>query len=137
MLDTDLKGLISNLKHNTIFHLIILLGICMFLYYMLSKYTNIQSKNNFANTSNLYHGNLYGDYNDVPKMDEVMIRNMINLPNRNPSYLTSSMIVPEITKPSDEERRKTRMDILNMFYNSFDDDATSIQSRPQNLYIIP
>ena len=29
------------------------------------------------------------------------------------------------------------MSILNMFYNTFDDDLTSIKARPQNLYIIP
>jgi hypothetical protein len=29
------------------------------------------------------------------------------------------------------------MDVLNMFYNSFDDDLISIKSRPQDLYIIP
>ena len=40
-------------------------------------------------------------------------------------------------KPSDEDIRKTRMDVLNMFYDSFDDDLTSIKARPQNLYIIP
>ena len=40
-------------------------------------------------------------------------------------------------KPSDEEIRKTRMDVLNMFYDTFDDDVISITSRPQNLYIIP
>jgi hypothetical protein len=51
--------------------------------------------------------------------------------------LTTSMVVPEPSKPNDETRRKTKMEILNMFYSSFDDDLTSIKSRPQNLYIIP
>jgi hypothetical protein len=51
--------------------------------------------------------------------------------------MTSSMVYPETYKPSDEEVRKTRMDVLNMFYDSFDDDVISISSRPQNLYIIP
>jgi hypothetical protein len=140
MLNTDLKGLWLSLKYNNIFHLIILLAICWFLYYLLSRYVNMQSKNNFEDSktyTNLYTGSLYGNKGEIPKIDEVIIRNMIDLPNRNPKMLTSSMVVPELEKPTDEERRRTRMDILNMFYNSFDDDATSIQSRPQNLYVIP
>jgi len=70
-------------------------------------------------------------------LDEAIIRHMINLPNRNPEMLTTSMVVPEPSQPSDEERRKTRMSVLNMFYNSFDDDLTTIKARPQNLYVIP
>ena len=70
-------------------------------------------------------------------MDEAMIRNTINLPNRNPALMTSSMVYPESPKQSNEEKKKTRMEILNMFYSSFDDDLTSIKARPQNLHIIP
>ena len=98
------------------------------------------NKNNFGNTgyySNTIYGNINANVNEIPKMDELIIKNMINLPNRNPAMLTSSMIVPEPSQPTDEARRRTRMDILNMFYNSFDDDNTTISSRPQNLYIIP
>jgi hypothetical protein len=61
---------------------------------------------------------------------------MIDLPNRNPKMLTSSMVIPEVRK-SDEELRKTRMEVLNMFYNSFDDDTTTYNNRPKGLYIIP
>jgi len=90
--------------------------------------------------SRLANGNTYGNDNDcnksIPKMDEEIIKNMINLPNRNPEMLTSSMVVP-INSPSDEVRRRTRMDILNMFYTSFDDDTTSVAFRPKGLYMVP
>ena len=69
-------------------------------------------------------------------MDEAIIRNMIELPNRNPAMLTSSMVIPEITQ-NVEDQRRTRMDILNMFYNTFDEDAITIKTRPQGLYVIP
>ena len=143
MLVTDLNGLLSSLKKNQIFHMFILLGVCIILYKMMMIYT--QPRNDFTNTSiNLLY-NLTGSSNipngnckdKVANLDEAIIRNMINLPNRNPEMLTTSMVVPEPSKPSDEERRRTRMSILNMFYNSFDDDLTTIRSRPQNLYIIP
>ena len=150
MLNTDLKGFWENCKNNKILHLVILLGVCICLYMILSKY--MQQRSDFNNivklqgilkgmnngmnndTKNLNHSSCS---KDIPRIDEALIRNTINLPNRNPALLTSSMVYPEPPKPSDEERKRTRMDILNMFYNSFDDDATSIQSRPQNLYVIP
>ena len=148
MLCTDLNGLYINLKKNQIFHLFILLGICILLYTMLAKY--IKPRNEFVNTdiNMLYILNSQDPQNpnntqnsycraDSPKMDEAIIRNMIDLPNRDPSMLTTSMVVPEPSKPNDETIRKTRMDILNMFYNSFDDDLTTIKARPTSLYIIP
>jgi hypothetical protein len=108
---------------------------------MLSMYTNKQSNfTNFSNTYSLYDTNGINDVkcnNGIPKIDEGIIRNAIEFNNRNPAMLTSSMVVPEPPKPSDEVRRKTKMDIMNMFYSSFDDDLTTIKSRPQNLYIIP
>jgi hypothetical protein len=143
MLATDLNGLWSSLKKNQIFHLFILLGICILLYKMMMNY--VEPRNNFVNTNINMLYNLTGK-NNMPNMyckdkvinlDEAIIRNMINLPNRNPEMLTTSLVVPEPTAPSDEERRKTRMSILNMFYSTFDDDLTSIKARPQNLYIIP
>ena len=146
MLVTDLNGLWSSLKKNQMFHLFILLGICTLLYIMFSKYIN--EKNDFTNLNILYgnNSNVNGQLNagmdgyckgDIPKLDEAIIRNAIELKNRDPKMLTTSMVVPEPSPPSDEEKRRTRMDILNMFYNSFDDDLTSIKARPQNLYIIP
>jgi len=146
MLVTDLNGLWSSLKKNQLFHLIILVGICIILYIMFSKYINL--KNDFTNINILYgnNANSNGQINtnmdgyckgDIPKLDEAIIRNSIEFKNRDPKMLTTSMVVPEPSPPSDEEKRAVRMDILNMFYNSFDDDLTSIKSRPQNLYIIP
>jgi len=141
MLQTDLNGLWLSLKNNQIFHLIILLGICMVLYMMLSNYMkNTNNVNNFSNTYTLYDTNGINDVNcnrGIPKIDEAIIRNAIEFKNRDPAMLTTSMVVPEPSKPSDETRRKTKMDILNMFYSSFDDDLTTIKARPQNLYIIP
>ena len=141
MLNTDLKGFITNIKQNQIFNLLILLGICSLLYILLSKYMNITSNYcNFNNTYSIYDSNNINDVKcnkGIPKMDEAIIRNAIEFKNRNPAMLTTSMVIPEPSKPSDEVRRKTKMDILNMFYSSFDDDLTSIKSRPQNLYIIP
>ena len=148
MLETDLNGLWLTLKNNQMFHLFILLGICIILYMMLSKY--MKQKNNFDDINNINYLNaLYGmntdnmnitqSYckGDIPKLDEAIIRNAIEFKNRDPSMMTTSMVVPEPSKPSDEVRRKTKMDVLNMFYSSFDDDLTTIKSRPQNLYVIP
>jgi len=142
MLNTDLKGLWDSCKNNQMCHLFLLLGVCIFLYSMLSKY---MKKRNDFNNINILTGMLHNNMNggnfvcnkDIPRIDEAMIRNTINLPNRNPAMLTSNMVYPEQSKPSDEEIRKTRMDVLNMFYDTFDDDVISITSRPQNLYIIP
>ena len=140
MLVTDLKGLWDSLKHNTMFHLVVLLCVCAFLYSMLSGYMSSR-RNNFENVKILYGSNDIGNglgekCRGIPKMDETIIRNMIDLPNRNPAMLTSSMVIPEITQNAEDQRR-TRMDILNMFYNTFDEDAISIKSRPQGLYVIP
>jgi hypothetical protein len=143
MLNTDLKGLWDSCKNNQMLHLFLLLGVCLFLYSMLSNYMKKRSDfNNINILAGMLHNNMNVNSNfscnkDIPRIDEALIRNTINLPNRNPAMLTSSMVYPEQSKPSDEEIRKTRMDVLNMFYDTFDDDVISITSRPQNLYIIP
>ena len=142
MLNTDLRGFMDNCKTNKMLHLVILLGVCICLYILLSKYTKQQSdfknivklQGILKNINTLNHSSCN---KDIPRMDEAMIRNTINLPNRNPALMTSSMVYPESPKQSNEEKKKTRMEILNMFYSSFDDDLTSIKARPQNLYIIP
>ena len=152
MLNTDLKGLWESCKNNQMCHLFLLLGVCIFLYSMLSNYMNkhndlkkimilksmigMKPMNTNAMNTNAMNFNVQCN-KDIPRIDEELIRNTINLPNRNPALMTSSMVYPETYKPSDEEVRKTRMDVLNMFYDSFDDDVISISSRPQNLYIIP
>ena len=155
MLETDLMGLWNSLKNNQMFHLIILLLVCFFLYKLLSSYTEKKSLENKINQLNhlliITNGTSgnggcgnYGNYDNIgnsgssniANLDESVFRNMIDLPNRNPDMLTTSMVLPQ-KRDSDEERRRARMDVLNMFYNSFDDDLISIKSRPQNLYIIP
>ncbi len=68
--------------------------------------------------------------------DERMIREMIELPPRDPMYLTSNMVVPS-NLPSEEHRKESRMEILNMFYNNGIDDRVSFHARPQNFYVIP
>ena len=138
MLNSDLNGLWEQCRHNKTLHLLILIGICVFLYSMLNNY--MKKKNEFNNIvilKNMINANTCDNNNTIQRMDEALIRDTIQLPNRNPKLLTSSMVYPEPSKPSDEDIRKTRMDVLNMFYDSFDDDLTSIKARPQNLYIIP
>ena len=144
MLNTDLRGFMENCKNNKMLHLVILLGVCICLYILLSNY--MKTRSNFNNViilpgmvnNNMNLNSQYSTCNkDIPRIDEALIRNTINLPNRNPALMTSSMVYPESPQPSNEERKRTRMDILNMFYSSFDDDLTTIRARPQNLYIIP
>ena len=144
MLNTDLRGFMENCKNNKMLHLVILLGVCICLYILLSNY--MKTRSNFNNViilpgmvnNNMNMNSQYSTCNkDIPRIDEALIRNTINLPNRNPALMTSSMVYPESPQPSNEERKRTRMDILNMFYSSFDDDLTTIRARPQNLYIIP
>ena len=49
MLVTDLNGLWSNLKHNKIFHMFMLLGVCILLYKIIInyKYMGIYGNNIF------------------------------------------------------------------------------------------
>jgi len=135
---TDLPTFLKTLKDNKTVHLVLLIVVCIIIYYLASKYISTARKQN--NFSDILVGTVYGMdgkcKGDIPKMDEALIRNMINLPNRDPKYLTSSMVIPEPTV-KEETRRKTRMDILNMFYNSFDDDVVNYNSRPKGLYVIP
>jgi hypothetical protein len=134
MLNTDLSGVIENIKINKTLHLLIIISILVVLYIVVSRYMERQ-QSDFINTM-IIHGNLQGCKGDIPKVDEAIIRSMIELPNRDPAKMTSSMVVPAPTT-NDEDRRRTRMDILNMFYNSFDDDSVTIGSRPKGLYVIP
>ena len=134
MLNTDLKGLYNELSDNKTAHLLLLLGVFIILYIIVSRYMQRRADN--FNNILMLSGVMGGCKNDIPRIDEAIIRNMIELPNRDPAMLTSSMVVPAPTT-TDEERRRTRMDILNMFYNSFDDDAIDIGSRPKGLYVVP
>jgi len=140
MLRTDLDGFMTQVNESPVAKLAALILILIIIYYVVSRYLSSgDSKNNFSNVMVLRGSNSNsnsGCRGDIPKIDEAIIRAHINLPNRDPKFLTSSMVVPEpIIK--EEVKKQTRMDILNMFYNSFDDDRVSISSRPQGLYLIP
>ena len=71
-----------------------------------------------------------------------MDENVTVLPNINRFKKTGRSIqIEEQIDPDVKSILKSsaqnEMDILNMFYSSFDDDLTTIKARPQNLYIIP
>ncbi len=136
MLQTDLNGVMNELKTNKTCHFILLILICIVIYWIIAKY--LPEKNKFKNIyPNVLYGTGTGRCNsDIPKLDEAIIRNMIDLPNRNPAFLTSSMVIPA-KQPNNEDQRKTRMDVLNMFYDTFDDNITNINQRPQGLYLTP
>lgn len=144
ILQTELQAFLANLCKNQAFQLVMLIVACIVIYWVISKYViSARKQNNF---SDILVGTVYGMGDkcngDIPKMDEVLIRNMIDLPNRDPKFLTSSMVIPDALGAPDptvkeEARRKTRMEILNMFYNSFDDDVVSYNNRPKGLYVIP
>ena len=151
ILQTDsLRASLAILYKNQAFQLVMLIVVCIVIYWVISKYViSARKQNNF---SDILVGTVYGMggkcNGDIPKMDEVLIRNMIDLPNRDPKFLTSSMVIPDErarldalgapeTTVKEEARRKTRMEILNMFYNSFDDDVVSYNNRPKGLYVIP
>lgn len=155
MLQTDLNGLWEKCKNSKECQLLLLLLVCIILYYLLSRYLASTKKNTLNNTllknimmynssipingnGNMMSVNMSANRcdNDSQKLDEILFRNMINLPTQDPEMLTSSMVIPK-NMPSDEDRRRTRMDVLNMFYTSFDDDSITIKNRPQDLYIIP
>lgn len=137
MFRTDLEGLTKELKESPVFKLLGLILILFVLYCFVSNYLEKRNaRNNFANImilQGLQNGTCNGD---IPKIDEAIIRDHINLPNRDPRMLTTSMVVPEPTV-KEESKKQTRMEILNMFYNSFDDDQISTSKRPQGLFLIP
>lgn len=136
MLRTDLDGLMMQVKESPITKLTVLIIVLIVIYCVVSQYLfRGDVKNSFANVMVL-KGSNSGCNGDIPKIDEAIIRAHINLPNRDPKFLTSSMVVPEPTI-KEEVSKQTRMEILNMFYNSFDDDRVSLSSRPQGLYLIP
>lgn len=135
MLRTDLDGFITQVKESPVAKLAALIIILIILYCVVSHYLS-SGKNNFANVMILRGGIGAGCNGDIPKIDEAIIRNHISLPNRDPRMLTTSMVVPEPTI-KEETKKQTRMEILNMFYNTFDDDGVSVSSRPQGLYVIP
>ena len=136
MFRTDLDGAINEIKSNKMFHLALLVLACVITFLILNKYVFNNDKNNFNDVMVLYSDPNGGNCNkDIPRIDEAIIRNHINLPNRDPKLLTSSMVIPEITS-NQELQKQTRMEVLNMFYNSTD-DGISFDNRPRGLYLIP
>lgn len=110
---------------NTIYIVLIILFLIIFYYNKYYIYNTSQKNTQTNHISNIdKFNNISQNNNDIYKKDEILIRNMINLPNRNPQLLTSKMVYPEaknntLNRPShDETRRSTRMDVLNMFYNN-------------------
>lgn len=136
MLRTDLDGLMHEIKESPVAKLAGLIVLLIIIYCVVSSYLARDARNNFANVM-ILHGGAGGRCSgDIPKIDEAIIRAHINLPNHDPKMLTTSMVVPEPTI-KEEAKKQTRMEIMNMFYNSFDDDQVSLSSRPQGLYLIP
>lgn len=122
--------MIENIKSHPMFPVIILILICIVAYCVTIHYDKKEKMINSAMLIHLIQNTKY----EMP--DERMIREMIELPNRNPMHLTSNMVVPS-NLPNEEQRKESRMEVLNMFYNNGIDDSVSIHARPQNLYIIP
>ena len=122
----DFMNFITN---NKLIQLILILVICLGGIYVINKYIYSNGKNNF---SDIVIGTIQSPggrcSNTIIGPDKAIIENTINLPNRDPRLLTSSMVIP-VPIVNEETRRKTRMDVLNMFYTSMDDDSIGIKDR--------
>ena len=99
---TDINGMVNEVKNNKVWQLLLLIIMCIIAYWIVSKY--IPSKNNFNNIQyNVLLGKTNGQCKgDIPKIDEAIIRNMIDLPNRNPKFLTSKLRVKLIENTLDK-----------------------------------
>lgn len=70
--------------------------------------------------------------------DEVAFRNMIDLPGRDPLWMTESMVAPIGSELINDEKQKiSKMEVLNMLYNDGINDNIDRGSRPKGLYVIP
>lgn len=92
--------------------------------------------------------------------DYKMIKDMIQLPNKNPNMQTDSLVVPtysqenyipspnnqvlnmqqmeKLSKEQPEEHRKqTKMEVLNLCYQDVINDSINVQQAPKNMYITP
>jgi hypothetical protein len=92
--------------------------------------------------------------------DYKSIKDMIQLPNKDPNMRTSSLIVPTYSQnnyiPSpnnqvlnvnqinflnsaqpEENRKQTKMEVLNLCYQDVINDSINIQQAPKNMYITP
>ena len=92
--------------------------------------------------------------------DYKMIKDMIQLPNKNPEMQTDSLVVPTYSQenyiPSpnnqvlnmqqmeklsreqpEEHRKQTKMEVLNLCYQDVINDSINVQQAPKNMYITP
>jgi len=92
--------------------------------------------------------------------DYKLIKDMIQLPHKNPTMQTSSLVVPTYSQnnyiPSpnnqvlnvkqvnhlnmgqpEENRKQTKMEVLNLCYQDIINDSINIQQTPKNIYITP
>ena len=92
--------------------------------------------------------------------DYKMIKDMIQLPNKNPNMQTDSLVVPTYSQenyiPSpnnqvlniqqmeklsreqpEEHRKQTKMEVLNLCYQDVINDSINVQQAPKNMYITP
>jgi hypothetical protein len=120
----------EHIKSHPILPVLILFLVCIIAYCITIYY----EKREKLITSKMLIHLVHNTKHEMP--DERMIREMIELPPRDPMYLTSNMVVPS-NLPSEEHRKESRMEILNMFYNNGIDDRVSFHARPQNFYVIP
>lgn len=126
----------NDLMGNKIIQIILLFVVIIIGIIIINKYFNSSNKNS-SSFVNIVSGLVYSKGpDDIPKIDKILIENEINLPNRDPRFLTTSMIIPN-PENSEENKKKIRMEILNMFYSSQNEDIINIDKRPKGLFIVP
>ena len=132
----DLNDVYQELKTNKIWQIVVFLLI-MWIGYKLMKYIN--SRNNFLGNGLIYFGyNIaYSPEQEIHTLGQEQIKREIIMPPVDPLNPNCGMVFP-LNRPSDEKRKETRMELMNMIqYNSTDDDFVSIDHRPKGLFVIP
>jgi len=124
---------IVQLVHWKYFPIVLIIIVCILGWCITSAY--LQS-NKSAQVFLPIKVNIPHQHNNM-MLDERIFRNTIELQDRDPRWLTSSMVAPQVVLPSDEKRKGSRMEVFNMFYDNGIDDEITIKSRPRNLYIVP
>ena len=117
---------------NSKYMLFIIIFLVLLIFYCLSiKYLEPMNKINKSILSYLL-------MNKQMMPDEIIFRNMIDLPGRDPLWLTSSMVAPiGSEKINDEKEKISRMEALNIMYNDGINDNINISHRPIGLFVIP
>ena len=137
----DLDDLYTEFKNNKTYQIIAFLFIAFLLYKFLKAYTDKLSNSNglFGNGMMIITGysKTYSPEHEINTLGQEEIRREIIMPPVNPLNPNCGMVYPE-NRPSDEKRKETRMELMNMIqYNSNDDDFITIHSRPKGLFVIP